>query len=92
MTIALEPMVLAGGPETQVRDDGWTVTSRDGRLTAHFEHTVAVTAAGPRVLTALDEPLDEGRPGWYTQYFAGRLSLPAVQRAAAREAQGVSKA
>jgi methionyl aminopeptidase len=84
MTIALEPMVLAGNPETQVRSDGWTVTSRDGRLTAHFEHTVAVTSRGPRVLTALEEPLDDGQGGWYTEYFAGRL--------ARLEAQGVGKA
>jgi methionyl aminopeptidase len=84
MTIAMEPMVLAGNPETQVRPDGWTVTSRDGRLTAHFEHTVAVTPRGPRVLTALDEPLDGGRPEWYTEYFAGRLTR--------LEAQGVGKA
>jgi methionyl aminopeptidase len=92
ISIALEPMVLAGGPETQVREDGWTVTSRDGGLTAHFEHTVAVTSAGPRVLTALDEPLDGGRAGWYNEYFAGRLPVPEAQRARAREAQGVGKA
>jgi methionyl aminopeptidase len=52
MTIALEPMVLAGGPETRVLEDLWTVVSADGKLTAHFEHSVAVTADGPLILTA----------------------------------------
>lgn len=53
MTIALEPMVLAGTPDTVVKDDGWTVTSADGSNTAHFEHTVAITVDGPLILTAL---------------------------------------
>jgi methionyl aminopeptidase len=54
MTIALEPMVLAGGPETRVLEDLWTVVSADGKLTAHFEHSVAVTADGPLILTRAD--------------------------------------
>jgi methionyl aminopeptidase len=49
---AVEPMVNAGSPATQVMDDGWTVVTADGRLSAHFEHTVAVTDDGPEVLTA----------------------------------------
>jgi methionyl aminopeptidase len=49
--LAIEPMVNAGGPETEVLDDGWTVRTRDGRRSAHFEHTIAVTADGPEVLT-----------------------------------------
>ncbi|QRN84381.1 type I methionyl aminopeptidase [Chloroflexota bacterium] len=53
MTIALEPMVLVGTPETIVKDDEWTVASADGSLTAHYENTVAITADGPLVLTAL---------------------------------------
>jgi methionyl aminopeptidase len=53
MTIALEPMVLVGTPNTIVKDDEWTVASSDGSLTAHFEHTVAVTANGPEILTIL---------------------------------------
>ncbi len=48
---AIEPMVNAGGPETDLLDDGWTVVTRDGRRSAHFEHTIAVTEAGPEVLT-----------------------------------------
>jgi methionyl aminopeptidase len=72
MTIALEPMVLAGRPETRVLDDGWTVVSRDGRRTAHFEHTVAVTSDGPRVLTAFEDPrLDGPHADWYNDFFAG---------------------
>lgn len=51
MTIALEPMVLVGTPSTIVKDDEWTVASADGSLTAHFEHTVAITANGPEILT-----------------------------------------
>jgi len=53
MTIALEPMVLVGTGETIVKPDEWTVASADGSLTAHFENTVAVTADGPVILTAL---------------------------------------
>jgi methionyl aminopeptidase len=53
MTIALEPMVLVGTSETKVLDDEWTVASADGSLTGHYEHTVAITADGPLILTAL---------------------------------------
>lgn len=73
LTVALEPMVMAGGPETRVLKDQWTVAARDGDLTAHFEHTVAVTEDGPWILTALDEEdLDEDLGIRYNQYFAGR--------------------
>jgi methionyl aminopeptidase len=54
LVLAIEPMVNEGGAETQVLDDGWTVVTRDGSRSAHFEHTVAVTPAGPEVLTLLD--------------------------------------
>jgi methionyl aminopeptidase len=53
MTIALEPMVLVGTPETRVLPDQWTVVSADGSLTAHFEHSVAVTEGDPLILTVL---------------------------------------
>lgn len=53
MTIALEPMVLVGTSRTKVKDDEWTVASADGSLTAHFEHTVAITSNGPEILTRL---------------------------------------
>ena len=52
MVLAIEPMVAMGRPETRVLGDGWTAVTRDGSLAAHFEHTVAVTADGPLVLTA----------------------------------------
>jgi len=53
MTIALEPMVLVGTAETRVLADQWTVVSADGSLTAHFEHTIAVTSDGPAILTEI---------------------------------------
>jgi methionyl aminopeptidase len=52
MVFAIEPMINAGGPEVVVADDEWTISSADGSLSAHFEHTVAVTQSGPRILTA----------------------------------------
>ena len=53
VTIAIEPMVLLGTHETRVLPDKWTVVSADGSLTAHFEHTVAVTEGAPLILTVL---------------------------------------
>ncbi len=53
MTIAIEPMVLVGTAETRVLPDQWTVVSADGSLTAHFEHSVAVTEGDPLILTVL---------------------------------------
>ncbi len=61
MTLAIEPMINAGGPEVVLEDDGWSITTADGSLSAHFEHTVAITDDGPLVLTA-SERLAEGRP------------------------------
>jgi methionyl aminopeptidase len=54
MALAIEPMVVLGSPETILLDDGWTVITADGSWAAHFEHTVAITADGPWVLTAED--------------------------------------
>ena len=54
MALAIEPMITRGGREVAELDDGWTVVSVDGSRAAHFEHTVAITAAGPWVLTALE--------------------------------------
>jgi methionyl aminopeptidase len=51
MTIAIEPMITAGAPEVRVMDDGWTIRTADGSMSAHFEHTVAITGDGPRILT-----------------------------------------
>ena len=51
MALAVEPMLTAGDPETRELDDGWTVVTADGSRAAHWEHTVAVTDDGPRILT-----------------------------------------
>jgi methionyl aminopeptidase len=51
MVIAIEPMVNAGKPDVVVLDDGWTAVAKDGSMSAHFEHTVAVTATGATILT-----------------------------------------
>ena len=51
LVIAIEPMVNAGRHEVMLADDGWTIATKDGSLSAHWEHTVAVTADGPRILT-----------------------------------------
>lgn len=51
MVLAIEPMINAGGADVRSLDDGWTVVTSDGKLSAHFEHTVAVTETGPRILT-----------------------------------------
>ena len=53
MTLAIEPMITAGDPATRTLGDKWTVVTADGGLAAHFEHTVAITAAGPRILTCV---------------------------------------
>ena len=51
MTIAIEPMINAGSYDVKVLPDGWTVCTSDGSLSAHFEHTVAITADGPKIMT-----------------------------------------
>ena len=55
MTIAIEPMVNAGAAKVKVLDDGWTVVTEDRSLSAHYEHTVAITDSGPILLTDVDE-------------------------------------
>ena len=52
MVFAIEPMINAGGPDIYLHDDSWSISTRDGSRSAHFEHTVAVTESGPRILTA----------------------------------------
>jgi methionyl aminopeptidase len=51
LVVAIEPMVNAGGPEVLVKEDGWTAVTKDGSLSAHFEHSVAITDEGPIVLS-----------------------------------------
>jgi methionyl aminopeptidase len=60
MVLAIEPMVNAGGHEVFVGADGWAIHTVDGSLSAHFEHTVAITADGPRVLTRRKSELEAG--------------------------------
>jgi len=55
MTIAIEPMITAGAPDIYVHDDDWSISTVDGSLAAHFEHTVAITKDGPRILTPWHE-------------------------------------
>jgi methionyl aminopeptidase len=61
MTLAIEPMVNAGRPEVQILKDGWTVVAKDGSLSAHFEHTVLVTEAGPEILTCREKTLSKSK-------------------------------
>ena len=66
MVVALEPMATVGSPDTLVLDDGWTAVTADGSLSAQYEHSIAVTAEGVRVLTVQN---DEGvwePPGRWT--------------------------
>src|SRR6202453_1266963 len=76
MALAIEPMITRGGREVAELDDGWTVISVDGSRAAHFEHTVAVTADGPWVLTALD-----GAESAAAERAGGRLSGRDLQSA-----------
>ena len=64
MVLAIEPMVNAGGHEVRMGADNWAVYSADGSLAAHFEHTVAITADGPRILTPwhLEDGAERRRP------------------------------
>jgi methionyl aminopeptidase len=60
MTLAIEPMINAGGPNVVMHADEWSISSADGSLSAHFEHTVAITEEGPRLLTAAKRPAEAG--------------------------------
>jgi len=51
LVVAIEPMINAGGPEVVTEEDGWTAVTKDGSLSAHFEHSVAITENGPLVLS-----------------------------------------
>lgn len=51
LVLAVEPMVNMGGPDVRLQDDGWTVETRDGSLSAHFEHSIAITEDGPSILS-----------------------------------------
>jgi len=53
MVFTVEPMINQGGPNWRLLPDGWTVVTRDGKLSAQFEHTIAVTSNGPEILSRL---------------------------------------
>ena len=53
MTLAIEPMVIAGKPDILELDDGWTIVTEDGSLSAHYENTILITQSEPKVLTIL---------------------------------------
>jgi methionyl aminopeptidase len=72
MALAIEPMLVLGDSGTRLLDDGWTVVAADGSLAAHFEHTVAVTADGPWVLTA-----EDGGASGLAAISAAAVSAPA---------------
>jgi methionyl aminopeptidase len=63
MTIAIEPMVNAGGQEIKILRDGWTAVTQDGQPSAHFEHTVLITEAEPEILTCLEKTPSKFRAG-----------------------------
>jgi methionyl aminopeptidase len=60
MTLAIEPMINAGSSEITVLEDRWSIVTEDGSLSAHFEHTVAITENGPRILTAVHRRVEAG--------------------------------
>lgn len=70
IVLAVEPMLVLASPATREADDGWTVVTRDGRRSAHWEHTVAVTPDGPWVLTAR-----EGEPAYALDGAVGALAV-----------------
>jgi methionyl aminopeptidase len=78
MALAIEPMVVLGGPATRLLDDGWTVVTADGSWAAHFEHTVAITDDGPVVLTA-----EDGGASGFAALRAGSVAMRADQRESA---------
>ena len=60
MTLAIEPMITAAGPDVYLHEDEWSISTQDGSLAAHFEHTVAVLEEGPRILTLAKTPAKAG--------------------------------
>jgi methionyl aminopeptidase len=60
MTLAIEPMITAGGPDVYLHDDEWSISTQDGSLAAHFEHTVAILEDAPRILTLAKTPAKAG--------------------------------
>ncbi len=63
MVLAIEPMLSEGSPNIRTLDDGWTVVTADRKLSAHFEHTIGITAGSPRILTTIGAPVGAGAEG-----------------------------
>jgi len=63
MTLAIEPMVTAGTADVQALKDGWTIVTKDGQLSAHFEHTVLITESEPEILTCSEKALSRSKEG-----------------------------
>ncbi len=63
MTLAIEPMVNAGSPDVKILNDGWTVVTKDGQLSAHFEHTILITESEPEILTCPEKMLSKLKAG-----------------------------
>ena len=84
MVLAIEPMVNMGRPAVRVLEDGWTAVTRDGSLSAHFEHTVAITTAGPEALTvsvpsAAPRPATEGSRGLPVEIRSTHMSTSTTE-------------
>jgi methionyl aminopeptidase len=74
MTLAIEPMITAGGPDVYLHDDEWSISTTDGSQSAHFEHTVAIQDGAPRVLTRAKTPAEAS----LAKPQGGRAGLPAL--------------
>ena len=72
MTLAIEPMINAGGPDVWMAEDRWSISTDDDSLSAHFEHTVAITDNGPLVLTKAEA---EVKPRFATMHGRGSSAL-----------------
>jgi methionyl aminopeptidase len=77
MAFAIEPLIVLGSPATRLLDDGWTVVSEDGGWSAHFEHTIAITPAGPWVLTA---PAGSGAGVPHETVLSGTRAVRSAER------------
>src|ERR1051326_4077573 len=73
MTLAIEPMVNAGLPGVKILNDGWTVVTQDGSLSAHFEHTVLVTEGEPEILTWPEKGPSKSREQFSRLFRTGRI-------------------
>ena len=90
MTLAIEPMVNMGKPAVRVLADGWTAVTKDGSLSAHFEHTVAVTKDGPLVLTRRERAGagGVGSPPVLRDGSSARSTEPAARRSRSKGSSG----